>query len=337
MSLSALAYCFDLRLPANEKWLMVCLADCADPWGESVFPSLDTLEERTGMSRSTLKRTFARVLERGILQRLAPATPVSPAFYRIVGVPEPLASKLPPAPPSCPNALRRAVIFGFGATCEYCKRASGSGEVDPDGKSWTVDRIHPGARGGIYSPDNVTLSCRSCNQKKRTTAAPAGTRSLSDLHLVEKGQIEPSPETTQGVHIEPSVGGQSEPSSAPAEASEGVHPEPSGGFNLTRGRVHGEPRSVIDPVLDPEKKEQGAAPPTLPSLVRRVATTDDPNMAVIIRLAHDVIDRLGAHASISDLADGLKYHCAQHRVPLTPDAVTKAIDAAHHQRSRRRA
>ena len=45
MSLAALAYCFDLRLPANEKWLLVSLADYADEWGESVFPSLDTLEE----------------------------------------------------------------------------------------------------------------------------------------------------------------------------------------------------------------------------------------------------------------------------------------------------
>lgn len=336
MSLAALAYCFDLDLPANEKWLLVCLADYADVWGESVFPSLETLEARTGMSRSTLKRTFARVLERGLLQRLAPATPVSPAFYRIVGVPAPLSSSLTAEKtPSCPVPLRRAVILSFQATCEYCKRTSTSNDLDPDGKSWTIDRIDPGQRGGIYSPENVTLACRVCNIRKRTKPAPPGTRSLADLHRLTEGvQSEPSIENLEGGQIEPSEGVQIDPSrGVQIDLSERVQIDPSGGFKLNAEGVHGEPRSVIDPLVDP-KKEQGAAPPTP---IRTVNTDTDVNVAVITKLAHDVFDRLGETATISDLSDGLKYRCGQFRVAFTPDAVTKALESALHQRTRRRA
>lgn len=330
MSLAATAYCFDLRLPANEKWLMVCLADYADEWGESVFPSLETLEERTGMSRSTLKRTFARVLERGVLERVAEATPVSPAFYRIVGVPAPQTATMPPKSPSCPAVLRRAVIVTFGATCEYCRRASGSNDFDPDGKPWQIDRIRPGRRGGIYTADNVTLACRACNQRKRAADAPVGTRSLRDRQHAEGVQIDPPPPVTEGVQIEP-----------PVRAHEGVQDEPRGEVTVNPPGVQIEPREGVklnpDPSLiritDPSLNGRAGAAPRPAAIF---GTQVD--LPVLTRLAHDVIDRLGASATMADLADALKYRGRQLRLTLSsPSDVTKALEAALHQRERRRA
>lgn len=311
-----MAYCFELRLPANEKWLLVALADYADDWGESVFPSLDTLEERTGMSRSTLKRTIARVMERGLLQRLAASTPVSPAFYRIVGI-EPAGREPSTKAPTCPPVLRRAVILTFQATCEYCKRASDSNDLGPDGKPWTIDRLRPGVRGGIYSPDNVTLACRSCSQKKRTADAPAGTRSLTDRQRESEGvQIEPSPSAGEGVQDEPSGEVRMNPPGGQIEPREGVklNPDPS----LIR-------------ITDPSLNERTGAAPRPAALFGQEAS-----LAVLTKVAHEVLDRMGGVWSMADLADALKYRCRQLRLTITfPTDVTKALESALHQRTRR--
>lgn len=318
MSLAALSHCFNLRLPANEKWLLVSLADYADEWGESVFPSLDTLEERTGMSRSTLKRTIARAMDRGVLQRLAEATPVSPAFYRIVGI-EPASREPAQKSPMCPPVLRRAVVLTFQATCEYCKRASASNELDPDGKPWNIDRLRPGVRAGVYSPDNVTLACRACNQKKRTADAPVGTRSLTVRQRETQGvQIEPSPRTSTGVQIEP---------------REGVTVNPPGGQIEPREGVKLNPDPLLIRITDPSLKERAGAPPRPAALFGQEAT-----LPVLTAVAHDVIDRLGVDASMADLADGLKYRCRQLRMAIVDlTDVTKALESALHQRARRRA
>lgn len=318
MSLAALAHCFNLRLPANEKWLLVSLADYADEWGESVFPSLDTLEERTGMSRSTLKRTIARAMDRGVLQRLAESTPVSPAFYRIVGI-EPTSREAAPKVPTCPPVLRRAVVLTFEATCEYCKRASGSNELDPDGKPWNIDRLRPGVRGGIYSPDNVTLACRACNQKKRTADAPVGTRSLTVRQRESEGvQIEPSPSAREGVHVEPRGESTVNPPGGQIEPREGVklNPDP-----------------LLIRITDPSLNERTGASPRPAALFGQEAS-----LPVLTKIAHEVIDRLGIEASMADLADGLKYRCRQLRIAIiAPTDVTKALESALHQQTRRRA
>lgn len=85
-----------------------------------------------------------------------------------------------------------------------------------------------------------------------------------------------------------------------------------------------------------DHQEQEKAGRFAPDSARR-GDGHEPNVNVITRLAHDVIASCGESALIADLADALKTRCAELRIALTPDAVTKAIDSALHQRQRRRA
>lgn len=76
----------------------------------------------------------------------------------------------------------------------------------------------------------------------------------------------------------------------------------------------------------------GAAP--RPSAIFGTAV----GLPVLTKLAHEVIDRIGETAQIADLADGLKYRCRQLRLTVSsPDDVTKALESALRQRTRRRA
>jgi HNH endonuclease len=62
-------------------------------------------------------------------------------------------------------SLRIRAIVAYGQVCAYCSR-KGTALLGPDGKAWHLDRIHPGALGGEYVPENVVLSCQACNLRK---------------------------------------------------------------------------------------------------------------------------------------------------------------------------
>lgn len=300
MSIAALAYAFGLLLASSDKWVLVCLADYADDWGDSIFPTLDTLAEKTGMSDDTVKRALRRLIKAGIVERLAASTPVSPAFYRIVGIPEPKKFE---KEPSCPASLRRAVIYLFEARCEYCFRL-GTKELGPDERPWAIDRVVPGKRGGIYSPDNVTLSCRLCSAKRRSNDAPVSTRTLAAVQAAGSPQIAPSPE---GGKLPDWEGGKTTPSEGGT-----VHPDP-----------------LLDPGSDPSSERTGA----VPRHAKKVEATPDGSLAVITRLAHETFDVLGMKADAVELTETLKSRCARLRVPYDSAVVRKALDSARWQRN----
>lgn len=62
--------------------------------------------------------------------------------------------------------LRMEAIVAFLQTCQYCE-CEGDSKHGPDGRAWHLDRWDPGAHGGAYEPDNVVLSCATCNIRKR--------------------------------------------------------------------------------------------------------------------------------------------------------------------------
>jgi hypothetical protein len=66
---------------------------------------------------------------------------------------------------SFPKATRVRVAKENGYRCVYCGR-HGDEKQDPDGYSWHVDHMHPVSYGGMDTPDNLTLACRSCNITK---------------------------------------------------------------------------------------------------------------------------------------------------------------------------
>jgi hypothetical protein len=312
MSIGALGYVFMLTLPASEKWLLVCLADYADDWGDSIFPALETLEVKTGMSRSTLKRVFAKLIERGVIERLADSTGVSPAFYRIVGVPEPREFE---RDPHCPAVLRKAIILLFENTCEYCKRASVSKDLDPDGKPWNIDRVVPRFRGGVYSPDNVTLACRACNAKKRAKDAPPGTRTFAWLQEYRRVQCELSISLVADSASEPS--GVATMDGPPVQIEPGEDPTVN-------------PDPFTDPYSEPSQIVQaGAAPQS------RHKNADE-NLGVITKLAHEVLDLyVGVEGScVDDVAESVKLRCASLDIAYDSAVVYRAIDSATFQRAR---
>lgn len=336
MSLAATGYVFTLQLPATEKWLAVCLADYADDLGESIFPSLETLEAKAGMSRSTVKRTLTKLLQLGVIERVAEATPVSPAFYRIVGVPEPSEVD---ARAACPNVLRRAVVTTFGRRCEFCGQASESGEIGPDGRPWQILRIGIGARQALYAPHTVTLSCKACVLAKRATR-DAGPRTLTNRQRHEAAQIAlpaaPDQSTgsashapiTEGVQIDPSVIRPQGIHPAPPLSTEGSHLEPGGGSDWTGGGFNLNP----DPIRNYQERSEDPRAVAAPQPIRPTAADC---LSVLTKLAHEAIDS-HATASDGDVREHVKRRSAHMRIPYDSTVIGKAVDSARVQRRHRR-
>ncbi len=61
--------------------------------------------------------------------------------------------------------LRAECLVAFECECQYCEKP-GTYSKGPDGKAWHLDRQLPGVYGGEYEPDNVILSCATCNLVK---------------------------------------------------------------------------------------------------------------------------------------------------------------------------
>lgn len=167
-----MAAAFQADLPCAEKFVLVALADRASDDGSDAYPSIRRLSRMCGLSGRQVQRVLARLVKRGLIEVDVEATEKRPTNYclKLDGLdpaPEPSSEK------TCPRALRRKVISAFENRCVHCG-GEGEGNNGPDGKPWHVDRIIPGSRGGGYTPENITLSCNSCNtHRKRKTIVSA--------------------------------------------------------------------------------------------------------------------------------------------------------------------
>lgn len=54
--------------------------------------------------------------------------------------------------------------------CFYCGKL-GTKQTGPDGRVWHADHSYPRALGGDDLPDNMVLTCASCNLSKRASSA----------------------------------------------------------------------------------------------------------------------------------------------------------------------
>jgi len=57
--------------------------------------------------------------------------------------------------------LKQAVSKNVGGICEYYRSRR---DYSPD--PFSVEHIHPRARGGVDTPENLALSCHGCNGHK---------------------------------------------------------------------------------------------------------------------------------------------------------------------------
>lgn len=61
--------------------------------------------------------------------------------------------------------LRSELGEPCGWVCIYCAK-QGDVNTGPDKRQWHVDHLYPKSRGGDNEPDNLVLSCATCNLQK---------------------------------------------------------------------------------------------------------------------------------------------------------------------------
>lgn len=179
MSIEAMSAVFKMDLPPNHKWMMVVLADNAAPDGTCIFPAIATLGQKSGYGERNVQRLLRELERAGLIQPYEePKNHYGTQAYRFTFMPMTEAPR--PETRSCPPKLREQVIAAFGQTCVYCA-GRGDAVYGPNGNKWHVDRLVPAKRGGTYAPENVTLSCSTCNVRKGTRRPAIDTPTLAEL------------------------------------------------------------------------------------------------------------------------------------------------------------
>lgn len=177
MSINAIASVFRLELNPSLKWILVCLADSADPLGGNIFPTITTISQKSGFPERTLQRHLQTLINGGLLEIVRPAQrpqngkPGRGTEYRLAFMVKPITPAVRPNYKGCPRLLRLETIEVFQQTCAYCEQ-HGDSKNGPDGNPWEIDRIVPGSKGGSYTPENIALACKQCNMRKGAKLAP---------------------------------------------------------------------------------------------------------------------------------------------------------------------
>jgi 5-methylcytosine-specific restriction endonuclease McrA len=71
--------------------------------------------------------------------------------------------------PKLPRSVRDEVRARFGGRCVYCSIEVVGEHNHP--RQASVDHVMPVVAGGSDDPENLVLSCRSCNSRKGTRPA----------------------------------------------------------------------------------------------------------------------------------------------------------------------
>ena len=58
---------WELKLPQNEAWVLMAMADHANDDGGSIFPGREYVAWKTGYSEDSIKRIFGQLREKGLL------------------------------------------------------------------------------------------------------------------------------------------------------------------------------------------------------------------------------------------------------------------------------
>ncbi len=168
MSGKVMGAVWELDLPHSKQSVLLALADHADHEGQNVFAGVGLISWKTGYSERQVQRIMHECVEDGLLVIEEEATPHKPVVYSID-----LSKAKRKAEYVRGDKLTEAqrrfylseLLTKYGPVCQYCHKV-GIETLGPDGKAWNIDRIISGANGGHYTPDNITLSCSTCNKKK---------------------------------------------------------------------------------------------------------------------------------------------------------------------------
>ncbi len=160
------------RVPFNQAWVLMALADHADDDGTNCYPAVAYVAWKTGYSERQVRRIMKQLRDLHALIILEESRgPGHPVHYQIdMSV---LTEKTVYQVPRryLPLRLRLRVIERDDQTCRYCGQL-GTISTAPDGEMWQIDRIVPGSQGGTYEDSNVVLACGRCNRKRGDRMAP---------------------------------------------------------------------------------------------------------------------------------------------------------------------
>jgi hypothetical protein len=112
-----MALVFDkLGLTAPQKAVLLALADHANEYGESIYPSVETLGRKTALGERTIRRSLGELRGFGIIREVRPASQHRPTEYAIdlprlqAWVPEVPVRHPTPATPAPLEAPRPAAV-----------------------------------------------------------------------------------------------------------------------------------------------------------------------------------------------------------------------------------
>jgi DNA-binding transcriptional ArsR family regulator len=152
MTLSTKVVLAQLRRHAGE--LTVCKVELA------------TLMAELGIGRLTVMRALRELEGLGYIRSRRHGRGLPNSYYLLDhDVPAAQERSSPMLTVAEKEVLRGKLVKKHDSTCAHCGR-HGEGRLDPDGKSWTLDRVDP---FGPYSPANLVLACRFCNTSRRRT------------------------------------------------------------------------------------------------------------------------------------------------------------------------
>ena len=187
MSYTLSAQVWQLHLSPTEQHVLLALASYADDHGRNCFPSQPRLAYQTGLHESTIVRTLKKLLARGIITLLRPATNRSPARYQIHI--DQAHAKPAYAPPDCGDSTLLPQDDSRDSTLL-------PPDIQPDPQGWhsaTSRDSTVQSRGSTVLPDPVIN--QSFNQLEKESDLFAETEQLP-----QAAEPEPEPETTPHHH-----------------------------------------------------------------------------------------------------------------------------------------
>lgn len=166
MSLRASVWAWNQQVPPTAKLVLLVLADHAHDNGEAAYPSVATMSRKTGISTRQVQRVLSELVNQKVIRVQREGGRGSlryAATWYALNIEKDFAIPRGQFVASgCTPELRATVIVRDGFTCQLCDR-EGDEVMGPDGVPWEIDRIES---GGHYTPENVRLTCRTCNRKR---------------------------------------------------------------------------------------------------------------------------------------------------------------------------
>lgn len=180
MSVRVMTAVWDLRLQPAQKLVLLKLADCANDDGRNAYPSVGLLSDACTMSRRTVQRVLADLVESGHLVVDIEATHHRPTTYRVCPSPADLRAAVAPQSwgdnlaPLTPGGVTPEAVRGDTGGALGVPTATHNKEpyMEPSG---TISTTVPAGVAELATPDAVV---RVWN----TTATPPFPKVRTPLH-----------------------------------------------------------------------------------------------------------------------------------------------------------